>query len=114
MTTRPDLNADHIRDLLAHLGDTPDAVANSLRLRGFVGVRDDGCNCPVANYLRAHGVDEVNVTRTDIADDRTVGVHPGYWSMPTPGPIAEFIEAFDNACKYDDLAVDDFDEVPTP
>lgn len=107
MTTRPDLDRAHIQRLIADLGNSGREVADSLRLRSHVGVREEGCQCPVANYLRAHGVDGVVVTKTDIEDDHDEQwCNPDRWSMPTPAPIAEFIREFDDQRCYDDLAVE--------
>ncbi len=104
--TRPDLDRAHIQRLLAVLGNSGREVANSLRRRGFVGVREDGCRCPVANYLRSHGVVDVKVMKDEIEDDRDEQwANPDRWRMPTPEPIAEFIREFDDACLYDDLEV---------
>lgn len=43
---------ERIEKMLAGLGDTADAVAESLRARGLSGDRGDGCNCPVAMLVR--------------------------------------------------------------
>lgn len=103
MTSRPDLDKRAVLALLLRCGKTSREVADFLRLRGHVGRPDDGCACPVAAYLRTHGIDQVNVTRTNIEDDTPTGWSaPDQWTMPTPAAVAEFIRDFDHGV-YQDL-----------
>jgi len=41
-----------ISSKLAELGNTADAVADSLRALGITGRVGDGANCPIANYIK--------------------------------------------------------------
>ena len=45
-----------VRELLDQLGADADAVAQFLLLHGFKGRRGVGEDCPIANYLKANGV----------------------------------------------------------
>ena len=82
-----DPRADEIRAKLAELGPTADAMADS--------------RCPLANFLRADGVDGVNVTRLDIEDAtanyfRDPVAWSRRWMMPTPPAASAFVTRFDH------------------
>lgn len=92
---------ERIEVMLAGLGDTADAVADSLRAKGITGLRDNGCNCPIARLIQ----DEVPEAARPAAewDDQTGMWFVGLAHIRTPAgdidvspPIAEFIEVFDN------------------
>jgi hypothetical protein len=93
-----------MRRLLEQLGPSPAEVAATLARLGHKGIRLHGCDCPVANYLRANGVGEPEVDACWVYD----------WTGPSrydadgdydkegsdnvvrpPNPVADFIEAFD-------------------
>lgn len=99
-----DLDPGQVRGLLAALGTTTDQIADTLRLGGHVGRRDDGTCCPVARYLTASGVPGLNVMRDDIEDasEADTWCDPDRWMIPTPGQVSGFVVAFD-AGNYDDL-----------
>ena len=97
-------------DLLARLdalGQDNEAVAETLRSRGIKGVPGEDHICPVANYLRevlpkgaVITVDGSSVTAADQEGPRTV---------TTPGPVAHFIECFDNG-EFADLQATTLDD----
>jgi len=104
--TREEL-ADLVRAALVELGDTADRVAETIRLLGIVGEREDPCGCPLALYL-ARVVPELDygdgrfvwrVGRNGVlADDDTV------WMITHPLAVRSFITAFDLEENYQDLA----------
>lgn len=70
----------------------PDRIARHLFLQGVSGRRETAAGCPVANYVRdVTGNDAVRVGARHIRF--RVGRSPV--SVPTPGPIARFVQAFD-------------------
>lgn len=97
---------DGIRAALAKLGETADDMAESLREAGITGIREDGEACPLANYLRREGFDDLNVTRDHIEDAGT-DCDPGRWQMPTPPTARTFIVRFDDVKDWPDLADED-------
>lgn len=59
---------EKIKEALAALGDSPDAVAGVLRAKGIKGIRNDAKNCPVARYLqRETGVSDIFVGENHVA-----------------------------------------------
>ncbi len=109
--TRPDLDRTRIQRLLIDLGNSPDEVATTLRLNGFVGVREEPCHCPIANYLLANGVKDVRVG-TDLVEDDLDPLAPdtNRWTVQMPEAAGEFVATFD-AGGYSDLAVE-LDDLP--
>ncbi len=102
-----------IQRLLIDLGNSPDEIATRLRLGGHVGVREEPCHCPVANYLLAHGITGVRVVGGDLEDDLDpLDPDVDRWTVPTPEAVAEFVATFD-AGGYDDLAVE-LADLPDP
>ncbi|MEU7907942.1 hypothetical protein [Actinoplanes sp. NPDC049118] len=86
--------ADRIADLIAELGDTPDAIAHHLAEAGVTGRRADATCCPVANYLRRA---EPCITDVDVYGD-TIDA----WTVTgvlahvlAPDEIHEFVTLFD-------------------
>jgi hypothetical protein len=108
---------ERIDRMLLGLGDTADAVADSLRARNLSGLREDGCHCPIANLIRAefeaaregHGARWQPGGDTDEGDwfvcSTTINTPDG--NFIPPRAIAEFITAFDNGVDregpYQDL-----------
>jgi hypothetical protein len=85
--------------LLAGLGDSPEAVAATLRNGGVRGQRRRSNDCPVARYLNAvMGADErVGTLQVGLV---WVLIRRGRWwspalTIPTPRPVRQFILAFD-------------------
>lgn len=97
--TNEDLTA-----LLLSLGDTPDAVADSLRAAGCKGKKMAPCECPVANWLLRQ------TQRTSLVEDRHCWLYPpdgdyaspGRLKVATPAAVAQFISGFDHG-QYADL-----------
>lgn len=83
---------------LKALGDTPDAVADTLRALGITGVRRSHRTCPVARYLSEVFGPDVSVGR-DMSHVRVNGVIA---ETTTPQPVTQFISLFDNG-RYPDL-----------
>lgn len=84
---------------LAELGDTPDAVADSLRAKGIKGARRAECDCPVANYLRTlDGISEIEVSGTEVflgpSIDQGIGIE-------MPVSVAGFVHHFDEGVYLD-------------
>lgn len=93
-----------ITDLLAGLGDTPDAVAARLGEMGIRGVVKEPELCPIAMVVRTvDGADEVgylNVCNSAMTLDDTA------WEVPEPielpPAVKAFVRAFDGGL-YPDL-----------
>lgn len=80
-----------LSEALAKLGNTPEEVRDTLKVKGIKGIPKDCCRCPVANYLLAEGfkdpgVDGLEVCYYDGSECTTIN---------TPQPIREFIGNFD-------------------
>lgn len=93
-----------VASLLDSLGDTSDQIADALRKRGITGLTDNVCDCPVANFLKVHGVKNPQVDRDAVGlvayEERDGSGGPLFVSMPRP--VAAFIAAFDDG-MYDNL-----------
>lgn len=90
---------ERIEALLAGLGDTADAVADSLRAKGIKGNRDDGCECPVANLIYAEVEESHGGNWSDSAGGWFVSgayIRTPDGDIDPPRAVTEFIEAFDN------------------
>jgi hypothetical protein len=88
---------ERIDKLLAGLGDTPDAVADSLRAKNIAGIPSDGECCPVANLIAAE-CPEAAAGQWGAEADWWVEI--GYVRTPDgivdlPPPVKEFINLFD-------------------
>jgi hypothetical protein len=92
-----------LEEVLRQMGDTPDAVAETLRQAGIKMVRDDQAlrckTCPVATYLRRHGF-PLAVVYTDIALPNDVVSMDERVDMPPA--VVQFVHDFDNG-RYSDL-----------
>jgi hypothetical protein len=94
---------DAIENLLAAMGDTPDAVANAIRSRGVRGMRDSpSLFNPVVRYLnRALAVGsrlEVGVSGTVLRLQLAGKVR----EVPLPPAVQEFLRAFHEG-RFPDL-----------
>ena len=90
-----------VQEALADLGSTADEVAASLRYRGIKGSIDDPCGCPIANYIKSLGYGYASVGggfAYAARDDIRLATE----CLPLPGPVQQFIRAFDNRA-YPDL-----------
>jgi hypothetical protein len=90
-----------VLDYLRSLGDTPDAIADTLAQLGVRGEPDDPFACPLVVALTDHsglGIDEVSVTQDGIE----WGYRGAYEWAPTPLACAAFIARFDEG-HYPDL-----------
>lgn len=90
---------ERIEQMLAGLGDTADAVADSLRSKEIQGTRDDGCTCPIARVICAEFPEANDGEWSDSTGDWFV-TH-GYIRTPEgdfdpPSSVAAFIELFDD------------------
>ena len=86
--------ADRIAELIAELGDTPDAIAYHLAESRITGRRADATCCPLAVYLRRaeQGLDWVEVYGPAI----DVGTLDGHTvSLSMPDEVYEFVTLFD-------------------
>jgi len=80
--------------LLQDLGETQQEVADTLKRGGHTGRARQSCECPVANYLRAHcrsqpHVNAGSVVLVEPETDATIEV------VTTPYAVGDFILAFD-------------------
>ncbi len=104
---------ERIEKMLAGLGDTADAVAESLRDKGIRGLRCQGEFCPIATLIRsefpeteadewgwvlqAHGYGPLDY----YVDQGRLYMHGDV--LLHPEPVRQFIEAFDEH-GYPDMA----------
>ncbi len=91
-----------ITELLAELGDAPDAIAAALRDRGVVGCREYCRRCPIAVYLQRNGIREASVTHS-IADGWENG---RFKTVTMPIQVRRFVMNMDRG-EYPDLEVID-------
>jgi len=105
LTLTPDLLpeelADHVMDLLAGLGDTPDAIAARLAAAGITGTLSDASCCPIAAWLRRvePGLDLAAVLGDVIYLRTGTGVET---TVTTPDAVNEFTALFDTG-RYPSL-----------
>lgn len=90
---------DRVENLLKSLGDTPEAVADSLREHGITGGRKDGCLCPISNLIRAEFPEAQR--ESDWGDGEAWFVDNERVSTPdgrvdTPAAVNRFIWLFDD------------------
>lgn len=94
-----------LRSALAALGDTPEAVADTLRRRGVYGVRHDAARHPVVRYLmgltRAAGLAEP-LLLTRLGQQRVLCQPHEPGSVVLGFAAARFSWAFDSG-KYPEL-----------
>ncbi|WP_433299019.1 hypothetical protein ACQP2F_45080 [Actinoplanes sp. CA-030573] len=93
--------ADHIGEVLAALGETPDAIAARLAELGENGYRDAADRCPIANYL----IHTVSLVRSVAVLDRVIDLYT--WTdinigLATTDPVADFVFLFDGG-RYPQL-----------
>jgi hypothetical protein len=96
-------------DLYAHLvtlGDTADAVADTLRAAGVKGERAKCDACPVARWLLAtvDGAVSVEVDGNHVQLGTAVADRSTSYFCGLPPAVAAFIERFDNADGSEDVA----------
>lgn len=89
-----------LAEALAALPDTADGIAAHLHAKGIRGVRENAEYCPIANWLRTLGFVGPYVAPDYIAVDQES------WSVPTPGPVADFATRFDRG-EWPELVLDD-------
>jgi hypothetical protein len=98
MSVVPDLHrdeiADRIAELIADLGDTPDAIAQHLGDAGITGNLVDATCCPIANYLLAAEpcIDVIDVYGDTIAASTVTGETA---HLSAPDAVNEFVTLFD-------------------
>jgi hypothetical protein len=93
-----------VTDLLRNLGDTADAVADTLHMAGVTGVTDNVFADPVANYLKLRGIQSPEVDLECVALDayENPDMTDGPFRVHHPRPVRDFLVAFDNG-EYADL-----------
>ena len=88
---------ERIEEMLAGLGPTPNAVADSLRARSITGIPSDGECCPVANFISAECPEAAKGQWGAEADWWVeigyVRTPDGFVNLPTP--VKTFIALFD-------------------
>jgi len=101
--------SDRVRALLESLGDTHDAVAESLRRRGIKGTREDGCDCPIARVIQAE-FPEARKENGAVWNDEDgswfvssilVSTPDGKIRDALPNAVQDFIEIFDDGIGDD-------------
>jgi len=88
------------KDFLRSLGDTKEAVAESLRRLGVCGYRDDSLECPIANALREHAEIPFNAKHIRVLGDRITYENTDFIvhsACNTPKPVKDFIKSFDKS-----------------
>lgn len=97
-----------VTDLLRALGDSGEAVADSLRKAGITGKADNVHEDPIANYLKANGIvaPEVDLEMVALDAYENPDMTDGPFRVRHPRPVREFLIAFD-AGDYADLRVEE-------
>jgi hypothetical protein len=85
---------------LKALPKTPDGIARSLRQRKITGIRLNGGECPITNYLkgelrRAGLSDQIHTTLTYVTTETWSGGASGKIA-DLPAHVSEFIGEFDS------------------
>jgi hypothetical protein len=87
-----------VADVLAGLGDSVEAVADSLRRDGVTGTAEDYRRCPIANRLRR----ELPAGwRAEVIEDFAC-IMPGDGTeirVPNPAPVRAFVEWYDQTAR---------------
>lgn len=85
---------------LAELPDTPDGIADRMRVLGIKGYCGDAYNCPIANWLlrpdTGYEGASVGDIRIEVCDDDS-----GFQDAPMPPAVAEFVRRFDAGVYLD-------------
>lgn len=85
-------------EFLRSLGDTKEAVTESLRRLGVVGYRNDSLECPIANALREHATVPFNAKHIRVLGGGITYENADFIVLSTrntPKPVKDFIEGFD-------------------
>jgi hypothetical protein len=94
------MTPEDLSALLSSLGDTPDAVAETLRREGCAGTRGHPWSCPVSVFLvKKTGYRAgARALRCDVEPPAAVPV-----SCETPMPVRLFMGYLDRGDRYGDL-----------
>jgi hypothetical protein len=106
-----DLTDAWLSKVLGELGDSHEDVAETLRNAQIKGRPKDTEDCPIARYIAARVREHlpsgpVTVTVEGRVYVRFGGDHDRMIGASVPGPVAEFIAAFDNVENDYDLYAD--------
>jgi hypothetical protein len=109
--SRGEQATEKVVELLAQLGNTSDAVADSLRAAGIKGSPDSVFDDPIANYLKANGILSPEVDLEQVALDayENPDMTDGPFRVRHPKAVREFLIEFDNGTSYLDLLADKAD-----
>lgn len=81
----------NVEQAIAALGDDVNSVVKTLQEKGIRGKRGSSCDCPIARYLQACGLEEASVCATRAFD---VGMgEDGVYLLPPH--VQQFIGMFD-------------------
>lgn len=86
---------------LQRLPATPGGVADFLLDRGVTGVRDVGCACPLARWLRAELV--VPFVSVDIDSVTVIDDQGNVAGLPATPGVTAFVAAFDHDKLFPEL-----------
>jgi len=103
--TRPELRSS-VHALLADLGSSPGAVADTLAAQGVQGVPGNSAGCAVARYLFAVVGVERSIRSIQVLHGcvRIKRERRPALRLPLPAPVARFVAGFD-AGRYPALIV---------
>lgn len=88
--------------VLDALGPSTDAVADTLLAGGWTGLREDGLNCPISNYVTAV-MPDVEVAAVASKRITVISTRGETIDSALPAAAARFVVAFDSGA-YDELA----------
>lgn len=92
-----------LQNLLRSLGNTPEAIRDTLQAQSITGKSGNPHSCPVARYLQKHGASEkCSVGAAYIFPNAALDEPDADVAVATPGHIYNFICQFD-AGHYPEL-----------
>ncbi|MGH3382352.1 MAG: hypothetical protein ACRDP6_47250 [Actinoallomurus sp.] len=98
------MDREKLAELLASLGDSPDRVANTIADDGVTGTPGVARCCPVANWLKRHGVTNPLVGPHNIVVDCYHDGEPrNCVTVDLPSSVRRFVKLVDTSDRYSDL-----------
>jgi len=101
-------NQEELETVVCNLGTTADRVAQALKAHHITGRRGQPHSCPIANYVKEQcGLPLADVSASPLylgITYRKPNEDVGYFEIPTPEPVAQFITFFDHN-HYPDLDI---------
>ena len=92
-----------LEQILQGMGQTVEQVRQCLQDNHITGRPNSSCHCPIANYIKAKGYDNVSVGHYDVGTYGLNGIHE---EALLPSSVSMFIHCFDTQNKFPELLED--------